>query len=153
VRQFHSSMFRSHNGSGHGHRVAVGIDLQTVICQAPSESRESASAAKLKLPADASLTIWRRQRHPAVERYELCTSKRKSGRAALAPAGCGARGFDRCAGNLGNEATLQAVIEQILRRWPDGQLLCFCTAGSQIEQIGAGRRHGPQLGACGMIFC
>ncbi len=31
------------------------------------------------------------------------------------------------AGNLGNEATLQAVIEQILRRWPDGQLLCFCT--------------------------
>jgi polysaccharide pyruvyl transferase WcaK-like protein len=31
------------------------------------------------------------------------------------------------AGNLGNEATLQAVIEQILRRWPNGQLLCFCT--------------------------
>jgi polysaccharide pyruvyl transferase WcaK-like protein len=31
------------------------------------------------------------------------------------------------AGNLGNEATLQAIIEQILRCWPDGQLLCFCT--------------------------
>jgi polysaccharide pyruvyl transferase WcaK-like protein len=31
------------------------------------------------------------------------------------------------AGNLGNEATLQAVIEQVLRRWPDGRLLCFCT--------------------------
>src|SRR6516164_11809336 len=31
------------------------------------------------------------------------------------------------AGNLGNECTLQAVIEQILRRWPDAQLLCFCT--------------------------
>jgi polysaccharide pyruvyl transferase WcaK-like protein len=31
------------------------------------------------------------------------------------------------AGNLGNECTLQAVIEQTLRRWPDAQLLCFCT--------------------------
>src|SRR6266436_7141054 len=30
------------------------------------------------------------------------------------------------AGNLGNECTLQAIIEQILRRWPDAQLLCFC---------------------------
>src|SRR5262252_1435379 len=30
------------------------------------------------------------------------------------------------ASNLGNECTLQAVIEQILRRWPDAQLLCFC---------------------------
>ena len=29
-------------------------------------------------------------------------------------------------GNLGNECTLQAAIEQILRRWPDAQLLCFC---------------------------
>src|SRR5882672_9284470 len=26
------------------------------------------------------------------------------------------------AGNLGNECTLQAVIEQILRRWPDAKL-------------------------------
>ena len=31
------------------------------------------------------------------------------------------------AGNLGNECTLQAVIEQTLRRWPDARLLCFCT--------------------------
>jgi polysaccharide pyruvyl transferase WcaK-like protein len=30
------------------------------------------------------------------------------------------------AGNLGNECTLQAVIEQILKRSPDAQLLCFC---------------------------
>src|SRR5262249_32952472 len=30
------------------------------------------------------------------------------------------------AGNLGNECTLQAVIEQILRRRPDAQLQCFC---------------------------
>jgi polysaccharide pyruvyl transferase WcaK-like protein len=28
------------------------------------------------------------------------------------------------AGNLGNECTLQAVIEQTRRRWPDAQLLC-----------------------------
>jgi len=31
------------------------------------------------------------------------------------------------AGNLGNECTLQAVIEQTLRRRPDAQLVCFCT--------------------------
>jgi len=37
------------------------------------------------------------------------------------------------AGNLGNEATLQAVIEQILRRWPDGQLLCFCTNPEDVR--------------------
>jgi polysaccharide pyruvyl transferase WcaK-like protein len=37
------------------------------------------------------------------------------------------------AGNLGNEATLQAVIEQILRRWPDGQLLCFCTNPQDVR--------------------
>src|SRR5271165_2092404 len=37
------------------------------------------------------------------------------------------------AGNLGNEATLQAVIEQILRRWPDGQLLCFCTDPQDVR--------------------
>ena len=37
------------------------------------------------------------------------------------------------AGNLGNEATLQAVIEQILRRWPDGQLLCFCTDPNDVR--------------------
>src|SRR6516225_1718989 len=31
------------------------------------------------------------------------------------------------AGNLCNECTLQAVIEQILHRRPDSQFLCFCT--------------------------
>ncbi len=41
------------------------------------------------------------------------------------------------AGNLGNEATLQAVIQQILRRWPDGQLLCFCTNPQDVRT-----RHG-----------
>jgi polysaccharide pyruvyl transferase WcaK-like protein len=37
------------------------------------------------------------------------------------------------AGNLGNEATLQAVIEQTLRCWPDGQLLCFCTNPQDVR--------------------
>jgi hypothetical protein len=37
--------------------VQVDIDLQTVICQVPSVSRESGAAAKLQQPADASLTI------------------------------------------------------------------------------------------------
>jgi polysaccharide pyruvyl transferase WcaK-like protein len=39
-------------------------------------------------------------------------------------------------GNLGNECTLQAVIEQTLRRWPDAQLLCFCTNPRNVR-----RRH------------
>jgi polysaccharide pyruvyl transferase WcaK-like protein len=37
------------------------------------------------------------------------------------------------AGNLGNEATLQAVIEQIVRRWPEGRLLCFCTDPQDVR--------------------
>jgi polysaccharide pyruvyl transferase WcaK-like protein len=37
------------------------------------------------------------------------------------------------AGNLGNEATLQAIIEQVLRRWPDGRLLCFCTDPQDVR--------------------
>src|SRR5206468_11161588 len=37
------------------------------------------------------------------------------------------------ASNLGNECTLQAVIEQILRRWPDAQLLCFCTNPQDVR--------------------
>jgi len=40
------------------------------------------------------------------------------------------------AGNLGNECTLQAVIEQIRMRWPDAQLLCFCTNPQDVR-----RRH------------
>lgn len=31
------------------------------------------------------------------------------------------------AGNLGNECTLQATIEQTLQCWPDARLSCFCT--------------------------
>jgi len=37
------------------------------------------------------------------------------------------------AGNLGNESTLRAVIEQILRRWPGAQLLCFCTNPQDVR--------------------
>jgi hypothetical protein len=37
--------------------VRSDLDLQTVICQVPSVSRESGAAAKLQQPADASLTI------------------------------------------------------------------------------------------------
>src|SRR5215468_5327497 len=37
------------------------------------------------------------------------------------------------AGNLGNECTLQAIIEQIHRRWPDAQLLCLCTNPQDVR--------------------
>jgi polysaccharide pyruvyl transferase WcaK-like protein len=37
------------------------------------------------------------------------------------------------AGNLGNEATLQAIIEQIRRRSPHAQLLCFCTNPQDVR--------------------
>ena len=37
------------------------------------------------------------------------------------------------AGNLGNECTLQAVIEQTRRRRPDAQLLCFCTNPQDVR--------------------
>src|SRR5258708_2706112 len=37
------------------------------------------------------------------------------------------------AGNLGNECTLQAVIEQTRRRRPDAQLLCFCTTPQDVR--------------------
>jgi polysaccharide pyruvyl transferase WcaK-like protein len=37
------------------------------------------------------------------------------------------------AGNLGNEATLQAIIERILQHWPDGQLLCLCTNPQDVR--------------------
>lgn len=40
------------------------------------------------------------------------------------------------AGNLGNECTLQAVIEQILLRRPDAQLQCLCTDPDDVQ-----RRH------------
>jgi polysaccharide pyruvyl transferase WcaK-like protein len=41
------------------------------------------------------------------------------------------------AGNLGNECTLQAVIEQIRQRAPDAQFLCFCTDPDDVRS-----RHG-----------
>src|SRR5215467_11284286 len=36
-------------------------------------------------------------------------------------------------GNLGNECTLQAVVERVLRRWPDAQLLCFCSIPQDVR--------------------
>jgi hypothetical protein len=40
--------------------LMVQLDQQTVICQVPSGSRDSVAAAKLQLPADASMTLrWR----------------------------------------------------------------------------------------------
>ena len=37
------------------------------------------------------------------------------------------------AGNLGNEATLEAVIDEMRARWPDGRLLCFCTNPQDVR--------------------
>jgi polysaccharide pyruvyl transferase WcaK-like protein len=37
------------------------------------------------------------------------------------------------AGNLGNECTLQAMIQRTLRRWPDAQLQCFCTNPQDVR--------------------
>ena len=51
------------------------------------------------------------------------------------------------AGNLGNEATLQAVIEQVLQCWPDGQLLCFCTNPQDVRA----RHHIAALPAQAII--
>jgi polysaccharide pyruvyl transferase WcaK-like protein len=36
-------------------------------------------------------------------------------------------------GNLGNECTLQAAIEQTLQRWPAAQLECFCTIPEDVR--------------------
>lgn len=35
-------------------------------------------------------------------------------------------------GNLGNECTLQAVAEQLRRRWPDAPLTCLCTIPEDV---------------------
>lgn len=48
------------------------------------------------------------------------------------------------AGNLGNEATLQAIIEQILWRRPDARLLCFCANPDDVRA----RHHIAALPAC-----
>jgi polysaccharide pyruvyl transferase WcaK-like protein len=37
------------------------------------------------------------------------------------------------AGNLGNECTLQAVIERILQRWPQANLQCACANPEDVE--------------------
>lgn len=37
------------------------------------------------------------------------------------------------AGNLGNECTLQAIIEQVLQYEPDAQFLCFCTNPEDVR--------------------
>jgi polysaccharide pyruvyl transferase WcaK-like protein len=50
------------------------------------------------------------------------------------------------AGNLGNEATLKAVIERILRRWPDRELICFCTNPDDVRA-----RHGIEALPSGAI--
>jgi hypothetical protein len=56
------------------------------------------------------------------------------------------------AGNLGNECTLQAVIEQTLRRWPDAQLLCHEPAGCADTpqhrgfSLGSSRQDCPHRG-------
>ena len=36
-------------------------------------------------------------------------------------------------GNLGNECTLQVVVEQVRTLWPDAQLLCLCTAPPDVQ--------------------
>ena len=37
------------------------------------------------------------------------------------------------AGNLGNECTLQAIIEQTLKRWPQATLQCVCAVPEDAE--------------------
>src|SRR5208337_2935908 len=41
------------------------------------------------------------------------------------------------AGNLGNECTLQVIIERVLRRWPDAEFVCFCANPKDVQT-----RHG-----------
>ncbi len=50
------------------------------------------------------------------------------------------------AGNLGNEATLQAVIERVRQRWPDARLTCFCTNTQDVRA-----RHGIEAIPAGTI--
>src|ERR1700730_232315 len=45
------------------------------------------------------------------------------------------------AGNLGNECTLQAVIERTLQRWPQASLLCACSDPVDVES----RHHIPAM--------
>ncbi|HLX98622.1 MAG TPA: polysaccharide pyruvyl transferase family protein [Roseiarcus sp.] len=53
-------------------------------------------------------------------------------------------------GNLGNEATLQAIIERTQRRWPDARMLCFCTDPEDVRarhHIAALRAQAVDRGA------
>src|SRR5262245_8790866 len=68
-------------------------------------------------------------------RYPLSTASWRhvrSVRKAMKPARIGLYG-NFGAGNLGNECTLQAVIEQILQRQPNARLLCFCTSPQDVQ--------------------
>ena len=40
-------------------------------------------------------------------------------------------------GNLGNECTLQVVVEQLRERWPDAELVCLCAIPEDVRS-----RHG-----------
>ena len=139
-------MFRSHNGSGLGIAVAVGIDFETPICHAPSVPREN-GRAKTNFTASASYSC--RHGRVSVHGRSVCSIQkisspmgyqaRKTADPAeilelttysigparpMRPAGislCGHFG----AGNLGNEATLQAVIEQICGACPMGNCFIF----------------------------
>jgi len=46
-------------------------------------------------------------------------------------------------GNLGNEVTLQTVIEHVLERWPDARLECICTGPEDVRA-----RHGIAAVSC-----
>lgn len=46
-------------------------------------------------------------------------------------------------GNLGNEVTLQTVIEHTLERWPDARLECICTGPEDVRA-----RHGIAAFCC-----
>jgi polysaccharide pyruvyl transferase WcaK-like protein len=60
------------------------------------------------------------------------------------------------AGNLGNECTLQAIIERALRRWPEASLQCGCTDPKDVESrhnipafywsVSASRRNRAAVG-------
>jgi polysaccharide pyruvyl transferase WcaK-like protein len=46
-------------------------------------------------------------------------------------------------GNLGNECTLQTVIDHTLERWPDARLECICTGPEDVRT-----RHGIEAFGC-----
>jgi polysaccharide pyruvyl transferase WcaK-like protein len=94
---------------------------------------ESLSRNSTKIKVRGWFVIGTLPRDPADEHDELTMSD--SFPRSMKPARISFYGHFG-AGNLGNEATLEAVIQQILRRFPDGQLLCFCTNPQDVR-----RRH------------